>query len=515
MVSNIPQNHMAYDVATTMAPVVFPGQPELDALRVWQQLDQFLWHYRDLWQFHPFASPPAWWQHELGAWLRQQTPATDIVGDWLPDWPKAVDDYQAALQAGVLASWQADVPAEVPADVPSGFAPCPITERPLKDHPSKERLSKEQSVTDWPVPEWRDPAPVADQLPFWLSQAIGGRKWQQILQFLAQLPPLPSRVIEWCAGKGHLGMAVAAMDMTAKDMQAMDVASTTAPSTTTPHGNSVPRELAPPRVPRQVLSVEWQASLCQQGQERAARHQLSQQFITVDVLAEPLPANVLVQPSVPRLLALHACGDLHRRALQLVRQQQWPATIVPCCYHLQAALMYQPLSQQVKQTRLQLHRADLKLAVQGQHTGGQRILQLRQREVWWRLAYQLWRSTVLGDAKYQPLNSIPKQWLSGEFAAFLQYAAAQQGVPNVVISTGEAEQYLQQSWPRYIEVQQLERVKHWFQPVLELWLILDRAFYMAEDPSVSQVQVLPFCQETLTPRRFMLQSIRKEAAPPV
>jgi|GEM_PF-1346701 len=462
-------------MAQHLASVILPHDHAVDAIQLWQHLDQFLWHYRDLWQFHTLASTPTWWQHELGTWLRQQAPDPQHLGDWLPQWPSAHMDYQAAWQSGALAAWQAS--------------------------PSMAQSARDCGMDlTWPVPAWPEVAIAPDPLPFWLSQDIGGRKWQQILQFVAQLPPLPERVIEWCAGKGHLGMALAAM------ANQPDSGHATAATGQGARMTAVKPVVAPTST--QVLSVEWQASLCQQGQARAAQYQLSQQFVTVDVLAESLPASLVSQPTTPRLLALHACGDLHRRALQLARQQQWPATIVPCCYHLQAGSAYQPLSQQAQQTRLQLSRADLKLAVQGQHTGGQRILRLRQREVWWRLAYQLWRSHELGDATYQPLNSIPKQWLSGEFSAFVEYAAAQQGLRNVELSSRDAEHYLQLSWPRYIDVQQLERVKHWFQPVLELWLILDRAFYMAEDPSVSQVQVLAFCQAALTPRRYMLQSLK-------
>ena len=59
-------------------------------------------------------------------------------------------------------------------------------------------------------------------------------------------------VVEWCAGKGHLGRILA-------------------------HRFTAP-----------VTSIEWQAALCRQGKELAGKYKLAQQFICADVLNDSL-----------------------------------------------------------------------------------------------------------------------------------------------------------------------------------------------------------------------------------
>src|SRR5690606_41488678 len=83
-----------------------------------------------------------------------------------------------------------------------------------------------------------------------LSQEVPGRKWQQIQAFVQALPVQSLPILEWCAGKGHLGrLAVQAM-------------------------------AAP------VLSLEIDAQLCQEGQRLANRLHLPQQMQACDVLDE-------------------------------------------------------------------------------------------------------------------------------------------------------------------------------------------------------------------------------------
>ncbi|HEX5792540.1 MAG TPA: methyltransferase, partial [Rheinheimera sp.] len=75
-------------------------------------------------------------------------------------------------------------------------------------------------------------------LPFWLENGIGGRKLQQINALCQQWPDRRLPVLEWCAGKGHLGRILA-------------------------HRFGVA-----------VTSVEWQQALCQQGTELANKYAL-------------------------------------------------------------------------------------------------------------------------------------------------------------------------------------------------------------------------------------------------
>ncbi|PKH99032.1 methyltransferase, partial [Shewanella sp. 11B5] len=120
--------------------------------------------------------------------------------------------------------------------------------------------------------------PISDLAHF--SAHIKGRKWQQITafteqvdpQYHPQLPRLP--ILEWCAGKGHLGRLVAKQQNV------------------------------------EVTSIEWQAGLCTQGQIFAKQWQLPQTFICADAFA-PIDSSKPLLLIDQHAIALHACGDLH------------------------------------------------------------------------------------------------------------------------------------------------------------------------------------------------------------
>ncbi|MFN3709606.1 MAG: class I SAM-dependent methyltransferase [Alishewanella aestuarii] len=316
-----------------------------------------------------------------------------------------------------------------------------------------------------PATKQVEPAKALPEWPFWLTNGIGGRKLSQIQHFCQQLAPSELPLLEWCAGKGHLGRLLAAQG-------------------------------------RQVTSVEWQAELCRQGEALAAQFQLPQRFVCADVLT---PAGRAVLSPQQQLVALHACGDLH---LQLITHAVAVGTqalqLAPCCYHLIAAEHYQPLSTLAQQHNLQLSRQDLKLAVQAQVTGGERVARLRQTEVSWRLAYQLLRTELTADASYQPLPSLPKHWFSGDFSAFLAYAAQLQQLPLPAVIDDNA--LLARADEAYLQLQRIDAVRHLFRRPLELYLVLDRAQYLQQHGY--QVQLSLLCDYTITPRNFLLQARR-------
>lgn len=316
-----------------------------------------------------------------------------------------------------------------------------------------------------PATSQAEPAEALPEWPFWLTNSIGGRKLSQIQHFCQQLAPSELPLLEWCAGKGHLGRLLAAQG-------------------------------------RQVTSVEWQAELCRQGEALAAQFQLPQRFVCADVLT---PAGRAVLSPQQQLVALHACGDLH---LQLIKHAVAVGThaiqLAPCCYHLIAAEHYQPLSTLAQQHNLQLSRQDLKLAVQAQVTGGERVARLRQTEVSWRLAYQLLRTELTADASYQPLPSLPKHWFSGDFSAFLIYAAKLQQLPLPAVIDDNA--LLARADEAYLQLQRIDAVRHLFRRPLELYLVLDRALYLQQYGY--QVHLSLLCDYAITPRNFLLQARR-------
>lgn len=320
-----------------------------------------------------------------------------------------------------------------------------------------------------PATSQAEPAEALPEWPFWLTNGIGGRKLSQIQHFCQQLAPSELPLLEWCAGKGHLGRLLAAQG-------------------------------------RQVTSVEWQAELCRQGEALAAQFQLPQRFVCADVLT---PAGRAVLSPQQQLVALHACGDLH---LQLIKHAVAVGThalqLAPCCYHLIAAEYYQPLSTLAQQHNLQLSRQDLKLAVQAQVTGGERVARLRQTEVSWRLAYQLLRTELTADASYQPLPSLPKHWFSGDFNAFLAYAAQLQQLPLPAVIDDHA--LLARADEAYLQLQRIDVVRHLFRRPLELYLVLDRALYLQQQGY--QVQLSVFCAYQITPRNFLIRAWRDTSA---
>jgi hypothetical protein len=195
-------------------------------------------------------------------------------------------------------------------------------------------------LSDFERTSFHHTGPIQAELPFWFSRDIKGRKLEQIQAFATQMQPSDLPVLEWCAGKGHLGRWISFSQK------------------------------------RPVKSLEWQATLCQDGQQQAEKLKLSQSFIQADVLATQ---SVNYLQSEQQAVALHACGDLHIRLLQLAsRVGTKQLDIVPCCYHLIATEQYQALSTLAQHSSLgQLSRDELKLAVQAQVTAGERIARLR------------------------------------------------------------------------------------------------------------------------------------------
>lgn len=380
------------------------------------QVTELLLRYQAYWQLQPIALKALPWQAELNQQLEQLT---------LPEL-SAMDQSPSLQQA----QFQAFFPD--------------LFHLPLF----------------WQAPE----ANKLPQWPFWLSNGIAGRKLAQIQQFCRFLPDSSLPVLEWCAGKGHLGRLVAAASE------------------------------------RAVTSIEWQQTLCTEGEQLAQRFNIKQGFIHADVLS---PAGLAVLTPAQQVLALHACGELHMRLLTAAshvgcRQLQ----VSPCCYHLIASEQYQPMSLAAQEAGLQLSRQDLKLAVQGQVTAGERVARLRQTEVSWRLAYDALRAELTGEQDYRPLPSLPKHWFSGHFADFMQFAAASQQLP--LPATIDLAAILQQGQHAYLRLQRVEAVRHLFRRPLELYLLLDRALYLQQQGY--QVQLQAFCDYQLTPRNFLLQA---------
>lgn len=301
------------------------------------------------------------------------------------------------------------------------------------------------------------------QPPERLSRDIPGRKWQQITAFAAAAHPFAGPVVDWCGGKGHLGRVLAW------------------------RGHSP------------VTTLEWQAALCQAGEQLADKFALPQQFVCADALAAE---QVQLLQGAQLAVALHACGDLHRRLLQTAVAARLPALLVaPCCYQLFKGEHYPPLSRHWP-AALQLSAAEVRLAVQEQVTGGARVARLRRQQRLYRLAFDLWQRRAFGSAAYLPLPSAPDSLINADFADFAQWAAAAKGF-EFTADARLCRQLLAEAEGALLTVARLELVRHLFRRPLELLLLLDLALFLQNGGY--QVRLQRFCARQITPRNLLLQ----------
>ena len=303
-------------------------------------------------------------------------------------------------------------------------------------------------------------------VPARLDTGIPGRKWQQIKAFAARMPDTDQQVLEWCAGKGHLGRLLATSDR------------------------------------RPVTSIERDPELCRAGRQLAARWAASVEFCEMDVLCANAGALL---PRGGHAVALHACGDLHTTLLQHWTHSECARlSLSPCCYDAIAQHAYQPLSRPGAASELRLSRTDLQLTQQETVTGSCGTRRKRQRELWWRLAFDEWQRTARASDSYLPLPSLPTAVLRGSFSEFLRYAAALKHLPAP--DTVSEQQWLEQGARRRRLLRRIELVTHVFQRPLEIWLALDRALLLQE--SGADVRLGTFCDYQLTPRNLLIDARR-------
>lgn len=390
------------------------------------ELDALLCRHRSLWQLVPFAHHDWPWlssHPSLCAYLQQLT-AADV--DALESQPEAL--------ASALAPHVPDVASLQPL--------CHL-------------------------PQLTQQIPA---LPARLVNHIKGRKLEQIHAFSNAVTPGHEPVLEWCAGKGHLGRLLAWEQR------------------------------------RPVTSVEIQTQLCIQGERKAAEFDLPVQFHQADVLKGE--ADDLLH-SHPHAVALHACGELHLRLLRKASQAGTDTiTLSPCCYHKIPQTHYVPLSRQAGASRLRLSQHDLRLPLQQTVVAGKRISRLRTLEVAWRLGFDALQQDVTGNNRYLPVPPLQKKLLSGQFADFCHWAAAKKQIrlPLQV----DFEHYLQAGWRHRALTMRLELVRHLFRRPLEVWLALDRALYLQERGY--QVELSQFCSWQITPRNLLIRARRQGVA---
>ncbi|WP_108446708.1 methyltransferase [Halomonas denitrificans] len=337
--------------------------------------------------------------------------------------------------------------------------------------------------TDSPLAEWLPVAKLealsalpeldgdGDALPAAWAAHVGGRKWSQIEAFLPRVAAAPDeRLVEWCAGKGHLARALSRRGET------------------------------------EVTALEWQAALCQDGQRLADRQGAAVRMAEQDVLA---PEAGRWLSSETHVAALHACGDLHARLIELCAAQGSAVTLAPCCYQRTAAAHYRPLSQQGRERAaalgLTLSREELAMAVQETVTAPRHVRRRREQAGAWRLGFDLLQREVRGVDAYLPVPSLAYGRLPADFAGFCRWAAEQKGLAMPADIDWAAFEAAGER--RRGEVVRRELVRHLFRRPLEVWLVLDRALRLEE--AGFAVELGTFCARELTPRNLLLRAARR------
>jgi len=399
---------------------------------LFKRVDTLLVQSRDLWQVKAFDCTAL-------PWATQFPRLSERVWSIADEDIDALDRAQPSLIAALLPSLTEDL--------------------------MEAGLEWELSLLDITAPLCGEPdqALMADRELSHFSASIKGRKWEQINAFVRQITRYNSDVLEWCAGKGHLGRLIA---------KAHD---------------------------RSVVSLEWQQSLCKAGTAFAEQWHLPQTFICADAFAAEQSQLKVNQQAV----ALHACGDLHVELLRLASSAGTRnIAFSPCCYHLIRAKEYEALCVGARNSQLSLSRHDLQLPLQQSTIASNKQQQLRHKEIAWRLGFDSLQREVRGCEQYLPIPSIKQSQLCGEFSAFCLWAAQRKSI--LLPTTLNFDYFEQLGLKRQRLTRRIDLVAHLFRAVLEHWLLLDRVCFLEEQGY--RVSLRKFCSEWVTPRNSLIQA---------
>lgn len=295
---------------------------------------------------------------------------------------------------------------------------------------------------------------------------IPGRKWQQVEGFASSLPDVTLPILEWCAGKSHLGFYLHACSG------------------------------------QPVTALERDAALVEQANTRARQEGVMLHSVVADVLTPA--AAAFVQPA-QQVVALHACGDLHERLLDLcVTRGVHRLHVAPCCYHKRTEDEYVPMSQQGREAALTLHKSELHTAVMETVTASASVRRQRIQLQMMRLGFDCLQRDVRGDDSFLPVPSLPARWAQADFAEFCLHCATLKGIE--LPATIDWQYYQQQGGQRFRQVSALDLVRFLFRRPLEIWLALDRALLLQEHGYA--VRLGTFCSARVTPRNLLIQGQR-------
>ncbi|WP_315808295.1 methyltransferase [Pseudomonas sp. C9-3] len=311
------------------------------------------------------------------------------------------------------------------------------------------------------------PATPMGKLPNLLTVDVPGRKWQQIEAFASCLhfTEAPQQWLDWCAGKGHLGRLLA-------------------------------------RDGKPLLSLEFDSALVEDGQRLSDRLPLQARHHQQDVLAPNAHEHLQAGHTA---VALHACGDLHVRLLQLASTHGCrQLAVAPCCYNRIESEHYQPLSNAAQSSTLRLSREDLRLPLAETVTAGARVRRQRDASMARRLAFDLLQREVRDSDDYLPVPPVSPTWLDKSFADYCRDLAVLKGLHLPAVVDWLHLEAL--GWQRLAQVRNLELVRGLLRRPMELWLLLDRALFLEEQGYRATLGA--FCATQMTPRNLLLLAER-------
>lgn len=307
--------------------------------------------------------------------------------------------------------------------------------------------------------------PVGEHWPFGFERDVPGRKWQQIEAFTACLSAEGAhQVVDWCAGKGHLTRAAAVV-------------------------TGLP-----------AIGLEQDPALCEAGDALAARFGLDVRLCCLDVMGAEAGARM---DEASHCIALHACGDLHLRLMEMATERRAPGLCFsPCCYHKGRRIT--ALNPDISQ--LQPDREMLRLAVQETVTAKGHERRQRDLEAHWRQAFEcLWLH--LGECGQPRHRALPASEFRGSFRDFCQRRLEEAGIAGPArLETSLLDGCLAEGSTRLARLRRLELLRHAWRRPLEVWLCLDRALWLARRGYA--VEVGTFCDAALTPRNILLRAQR-------
>ena len=335
-------------------------------------------------------------------------------------------------------------------------------------------------VSDWTIPAgegppWKTSPRVLFGLP--------GRKKQQTEGFVRAILPLLDRledhtprnnIVDWCSGRGLL----------ARQLQEA--------------------------CQSHVICLERDQSLCTSGHGANAKLKppMSDKisFVECDVL-NPLDRKYFESSCLHT--ALHACGDLHVSMLQQAAHAKVPLIACsPCCYHLTKNNTYQALSQHARSASLKLTRSDLRLATAEIATAKASEQSLRQRELLWRIAFDLRLRQLNNYEVYTPTPSIKKSLLKTNFEHYAQAMTKileKKGISShsfLPLSPSEQKVLFHQAKSKLARIKRLEKAQLGFRKAMECWLLLDRVLFLQEQGY--RVQLRQFCSKQDSGRNIII-----------